>query len=433
MVSTHGYVAAVPPLGNADTGGQVVYVLELSKKLARLGYEVDIWTRLFDSQEPVESVDDHVRILRVPCGGSAFIPKEYLVESLPEWVEGALAIIEKYGLSYQFIDSHYWDAGVASQQLADRLGVPHFFTPHSLGIWKRRQMETDYPGDAAKFEAQYNFEARIAAETSLVVSADRTIATSPQQWEILERDYDLDQERLRMIPPGYDDHRFYPIGDASREALRKKLGYHGTVVLALGRLARNKGYDLLIEAFSVFAQRVGDARLHLAIGGTDPTPLETTLLAELKTQVMRLELTDKVAFGSFIPDEDLADYYRAADIFVLSSRYEPFGMTAVEAMACGTPTVITVHGGLYKAVAFGRHALFADPFDREDLGIMMTKISRHKKLRDRLSKMGAARSRALFTWTGIAQQLIAEVDHTGRTSSAEFKDDQWDDLWSVEE
>src|SRR6186997_1345810 len=94
MISTHGYVAANPPLGAADTGGQVVYVLELARKLALLGYEIDIWTRLFDEQPPLERVADHVRIIRVPCGGREFLPKEYLCDHLPEWNENALRFIE---------------------------------------------------------------------------------------------------------------------------------------------------------------------------------------------------------------------------------------------------------------------------------------------------------------------------------------------------
>ncbi|HXJ73572.1 MAG TPA: glycosyltransferase, partial [Candidatus Dormibacteraeota bacterium] len=112
MVSTHGYVAANPPLGAADTGGQVVYVLELSKKLAQLGYEVDIWTRRFEEQPEVEPVADQVRIIRVPCGGKEFLGKEYLIRKLPEWGEHALRFIKRHGLKYAFIDSHYWDAGV---------------------------------------------------------------------------------------------------------------------------------------------------------------------------------------------------------------------------------------------------------------------------------------------------------------------------------
>src|SRR5688500_1016359 len=98
MVSTHGYVAAQPPLGAADTGGQVVYVLELSRKLALLGYEVDIWTRRFEDQTELEAVTDRVRIIRMPCGGPAFVRKEYLCDSLPEWNEHVLRFIERHRL-----------------------------------------------------------------------------------------------------------------------------------------------------------------------------------------------------------------------------------------------------------------------------------------------------------------------------------------------
>jgi mannosylfructose-phosphate synthase len=429
MVSTHGYVAAQPPLGATDTGGQVVYVLELSKKLAQLGYEVDIWTRRFDDQPEIDRVGDRVRVIRVPCGGNKFLPKEYLHEKLPEWGENALRFISKHGLKYEFINSHYWDAGVAGQHLSEVLGGPHIHTPHSLGVWKKRQMENDYPGNAAKFEKQYNFALRIHHETLLYGSAHMVIATTPPQLELLLSDYEAPPEKCRMIPPGYDDNRFFPVGTSTERALRQKFGFNGPVVMALGRLARNKGYDLLIQGFQLVAQRNPQVTLYLAVGGTNPTKLEEKILGELKELVAQLGLNERVRFGSFIPDDQLADYYRAADVFVLSSRYEPFGMTAVEAMACGTPTVVTVHGGLYRAVTFGRHALYADPFDREDLGIMIIKVLKHPRLRERLSRMGAHKARSLFTWTGIAQQLVALVEHRA-TEDFALSETEWDEPWN---
>ncbi len=429
MVSTHGYVSGQPPLGAADTGGQVVYVVELSRKLALLGYEVDIWTRRFEDQPALERVTDQVRVIRVPCGGRRFIPKEYLVRSIPEWGEHALRFIQRHGLRYQFIDSHYWDAGVAGQHLSETLGVPHVHTPHSLGLWKKRQMENDYPGDADKFERQYNFTERVRRERLLYAEADLTVATTPQQLDLLRQDYEVPEDRCRMIPPGYDDNRFYPVGEASRLAIRQRLGLHGKVVMAIGRLARNKGYDLLVEGFSVLVSREPEARLILAVGGVTPTPLEEQLRAELVALVEQRQLTDRVVFGSYIPDDQLADYYRAADLFVLSSRYEPFGMTAIEAMASGTPTVVTVHGGLYRALTFGRHALFADPFDREDLGITMLKAFRHPRLRTRMARMGAHKARSLFTWTGIAQQLIAAVEQRPGAALV-VADPEWDEPWN---
>jgi mannosylfructose-phosphate synthase len=429
MVSTHGYVAAHPPLGAVDTGGQVVYVLELSRKLAQLGYEVDIWTRRFEGQQRIEHVTDQVRIIRMTCGGDSFIPKEYLYEKMPEWSENALRFIKHHALNYDFINSHYWDAGVAAQHVSDVLGIPHLHTPHSLGYWKKRQMEADYPGDADKFEAQYNFTQRLHHERLLYSSADMVVATTPPQMELLQEGYDVPPEKRHMIPPGYDDNRFFPVSESSRSAIRQRLGFSTPVVMSIGRLARNKGYDLLIHAFQLVAQREPDSILYLAVGGTNLTALEQIILDELKSLAAQLGLTDRVRFGNFIPDQELPDYYRAADVFVLCSRYEPFGMTAIEAMACGTATVVTVHGGLYRAISFGRHALYADPFDREDLGIMIHKALKHPRLRARLSRMGAHKARSLFTWTGIAQQLVALVEHRA-TEHFTLSETEWDEPWN---
>jgi len=428
MVSTHGYVAAVPPLGAADTGGQVVYVLELSKKLAQLGFEVDIWTRRFEDQPEMDVINDRVRVLRVPCGGPGFLDKEYLVRHLTEWAENALRFIQKHELKYQFFNSHYWDAGFATQRLAEALDVPHVHTPHSLGLWKKQLMEKDFPEDTADFEKKYNFTQRINEETLLYRACEQVIATTPLQVDMIVNDYGAPASLVHMIPPGYDDNRFFPVSASSREAIRQRLGYKGKVVLAIGRLARNKGYDLLIDAFSVVASRIPDAVLHLAVGGTQLNENETRILNDLRAQVGMLKLEDRVKFSGFVADDELSDHYRAADAFVLSSRYEPFGMTAIEAMACGTPTIITTHGGLYRAVTYGRHALYADAFDREDLGISIVKVLRHPRLANRLARMGAHKARSLFTWTGIAQQLTSLIEE--RATALAFTDNEWDEPWN---
>lgn len=410
LVSTHGYVAAEPPLGAADTGGQVVYVLELAKRLGQLGHSVDIWTRRFEQQPAVEVVDARVRILRAACGGSEFIPKEYLSTKLGEWAENALGIIRREGVSYSFVGSHYWDGGVAAQYLCDALGVPHVHTPHSLGIWKERQMLADYPDGRGKFEQVYNFRTRIRHERQLLADCDLVVATTPAQTDMLTQDYEVPVRKLRMIPPGYEDTRFYPVGESTRELLRRRLGWEGKVVLSLGRLARNKGYDLLIRAFKEVLAREPDARLYLAIGGEKLDARETELREEYRALASRLGLFERVTFAGFVPDAELADLYRAADAFVLSSRYEPFGMTAIEAMACGTPTIVTTHGGLFRVLRFGIDGLFADTLDAPDLGVTIVKALKHKKLAERLSRNGAHTARSLFTWTGVAQQILAAFE-----------------------
>lgn len=407
MISTHGYVAAEPEFGKPDTGGQVVYVLELSKCLARMGYEVDILTRQFEFQPAEEPVADRVRVLRFPCGGEDFIPKETLCEYIPEWVEHVSDFIEARGSEYSLINSHYWDAGIAGQALANRHKIPHFHTPHSIGAWKRDNMD----GDPADLEKKYNFSKRVREEKVVYDECDVLIATTPQQREILvNSDYDVPPEKIRVIPPGYDDRRFFPVSRATRQTLKRELKLDGKIVLALGRIARNKGYDLLVQAMPVVFDRVPDARLLLAIGSTEPDESEEKQVAELRKLAIDLGVVDRVIFSDYIPDEMLADYYRAADVFALSSRYEPFGMTAVEAMACGTPTVVTTQGGLWDQVTWGLEAVFADPFDPEAFGHAISTVLQYPSISAQLAKHGSQKARARFTWTGIAHQLLLQLE-----------------------
>ena len=413
MISTHGYVAADPPLGAPDTGGQVVYVLELSKVLARLGYKVDIFTRLFEDQPPFETVTEGVNLVRIPCGGKEFIPKEYLADFIPEWVDGAEAWIKSQHHTYKFINSHYWDAGLAGCLLAERLLIPHIHTPHSLGIWKKKNMEVDYSESPESFEAKYNFINRIKTEQRIYETCNGIVATTPIQQEILISDYHVNEEHMAMIPPGYDDNKFYPVGEASKAMIKDKIGFPAKSILTLSRLANNKGLDLLIDGFSLLAKRFTEAHLFLAVGHEERSEAEEVIYQELLTQTEKYDLKSHIHFIGFIPDEQLADYYRASDIFVLPSRYEPFGMAAVEAMACGTPTIVTAHGGLCKIIIDGVHALKADPFDPEELAMDMATIFRHEGLAQKLSSAGSSMVREKFSWTEIANQLVELVDTKG--------------------
>jgi mannosylfructose-phosphate synthase len=407
MISTHGYVAAEPEFGKPDTGGQVVYILELSKCLARMGYHVDILTRRFDNQPFKDDVAERIRIVRVPCGGPNFIPKEVLCDSIPEWVENASRWMQLESRQYRLINSHYWDAGLAGQALANRFGVAHVHTPHSIGSWKRDNMG----GDPEEMEKKYNFKTRIREEKVIYDECDLLIATTPAQRDLLNDGcYDVPLDKIRVIPPGYDDQRFYPVSLSTRNMLKKTLGLDGRVVLALGRMAKNKGYDLLLRAMPAVFHRVPDAMLVLAVGSTEPSDAERELIRGLRELADELGIADRVVFKDFIPDHELADYYRAADVFALSSRYEPFGMTAIEAMACGTPTVVTTEGGLCEHICWGIEALYANPFDPEAFGHAVAAVMQHPKVWAQLSKFGPRKARSAFTWTGIAQQLLVSLE-----------------------
>jgi mannosylfructose-phosphate synthase len=407
MISLHGYVGAEPELGKPDTGGQVVYVLELAKRFSRLGRRVDLVTRRFEGQPEVDVVNDNFRVWRVPFGGPGFIRKEDMHDHLGDFVTNFLSAARTHGQQYDVVYSHYWDAGFAGQKIAEELGVPHVHTPHSLGWWKQENMGSDM--DAADMEAKYRFEERIRAEFLVYQTCDHVIATTVPQVEVLRDQYDVLERHLTVIPPGMDEGRFSPVRQDDRNALRNRLEFREKDVLALGRMAQNKGYDLLIQSLPTLFELVPDARLVAAFGGED-SERDDAKLGELHDLVDELGVGDRIEWRQYVPDEDLADYYRAASVFALPSRYEPFGMVAIEAMACGTPTVVTVHGGLFEVIDFGNQAMFADPFRPIEFGTMLSIPMLYPVLAHELSVQGARFARRNFGWTGIAKRVLGIFD-----------------------
>ena len=407
MLSTHGYVAAGPELGKPDTGGQVVYVLELAKRFSRLGRRVDLVTRRFEDQPEVDEVNDNFRVWRIPFGGRDFIRKEDMHDYLGDFVTNFLSAVRARGHQYDVVYSHYWDAGWAGQKIAEELGIPHVHTPHSLGWWKQHNMGDGM--DEAEMEARYRFEERIRTEFLVYQTCDLVIATTEPQTELLQQQYDVLERHITVIPPGMDESKFSPVRQEDREALRELYGLQSNDVLAVGRMAANKGHDLLIQAMPTLLQLVPDARLVAAIGSEDSTQDQLGIEA-LKTLAAELGVADKILWVQYIPDEDLANYYRAATVFALSSRYEPFGMVAIEAMACGTPTVVTIHGGLFELIDFGNQALFADPYRPVEYGTMLALPMLYPALARELSVEGARFARRSFGWTGIAKRILSIFD-----------------------
>jgi mannosylfructose-phosphate synthase len=407
MISMHGYVAAEPELGKPDTGGQVVYVLELAKRFSRLGQRVDLVTRRFEDQPEYDEVNANFRVWRIPFGGRDFIRKEDMHDHLGDFVTNFLSAARRQGSQYSIVYSHYWDAGWAGQKVAEELDIPHVHTPHSLGWWKQHNMGADMSME--KMEATYRFEERIRTEFLVYQMCDRVIATTEPQAELLRDQYDLLERHVTVIPPGMDENRFSPIRASELEELRQALGFREHDVLALGRMAANKGYDLLIQSMPSLLEMVPDARLVAAIGGEESDQDEAGI-AELKTMAGEIGVLDKIKWVNYVPDEDLANHYRAAAVFSLSSRYEPFGMVAIEAMACGTPTIVTSHGGLYELIQFGHHALYADPNRPLEYGTMLALPMVYPGLAHELSVEGARFARRNFGWTGIAKRILANFD-----------------------
>lgn len=404
MLSIHGYVAAEPELGKPDTGGQVVYVLELAKRFSRLGQRVDLVTRRFEDQPEFDEVNENFRVWRIPSRGRDFVRKEDMHDHLDDFVTNCLAEIQARGLQYDLVYSHYWDAGWAGQKIAEELGIPHVHTPHSLGAWKQTNMGADM--NEADMETTYRMEERISKEFRVYHTCDHIIATTEPQLALLQELYDVLERHISVVPPGMDEDSFYTVRQREQAKLRQKHGIQSKDVLILGRMAHNKGYDLLLEALPTLFSLVPDARLVAAVGGEESAQ-DDAGVAVLKERAEALGVTDKIKWVQYVPDEELPEYYQAVAVFALPSRYEPFGMVAIEAMACGTPTVVTVYGGLFELLTFGKHGLYADPFRPIEFGTMLAMPLLHPKLAHELSVEGARFARRRFGWTGIARRILA--------------------------
>ncbi|MEQ9459682.1 MAG: glycosyltransferase [Phycisphaeraceae bacterium] len=420
MISVHGYVAGTPQLGTPDTGGQVVFVLELAKRFRRLGYKVDLLTRRFERQPAVDRISDGLRVVRIPFGGPKFIRKEDMHDHIADFVTNTLAWVRENKLQYEVVNSHYWDAGWSGQRIAEELEVPHVHTPHSLGSWKRKGMK-----DAGqKVDDGYRFDERIDKEFLVYRNCDHVIATTDQQVDILEADYAVPNEHMTMIPPGIDEARFMPAQPARLAAIRKRLGFNEHDVYAVGRVATNKGYDLLIRSLPYLRQVLPKARVVIAAGANSER--DRKKVNQLKEIAKGEGVARHIKWRGYVPDGELADHYRAASVFAMCSRYEPFGMTAIEAMACGTPTVVTVHGGLHEVINYGTHALYADPKQPYMYAAALASPMLYPQLGQRLSIEGARFARRQFGWTGIAKRtltifnrLLGRYDRTEASTTEE--------------
>lgn len=397
MFSVHGYVDAEPRLGATDTGGQVTYVLELSKALARRGVAVDLYTRGFEGRASEEAVAKAVRIVRLPCGPDEFVIKEDMYPYWPEFADNCEAFIRDNGLSYQILHSHYWDAGYVCRLLAPRLALNFVHTSHSLGAWKRERMG----GDPAEMERLYRFDERIAEEKRVFAAAAGLTVTNPASVEKYKQYYDFESENMVVIPPGVNTERFNPEDDG-----RAVAGTERPYVFALSRIDTNKGLDFLINAFGRVAAEAPELALVIGGGSAQPRERERRVLDELKDLAAVHGVAARVTFAGYVTDENLPYFYRRARAFVLPSKFEPFGMTALEAMACGTPVVATDAGGLARFVRDGHDALLVDPSEAGALAAAILRAATDEEFAAALVGRGLETIAREFTWDAIAEKHV---------------------------
>jgi len=399
MLTVHGYVDPKPILGKTDTGGQVTYVLELSKALAKKGIKVDIYTRRFQNKKAIERVARNVRIIRIPCGGKKFIPKEKLFPYLDAFVKNMYRFMQKNDLEYEMFHSHYWDAGYVAMKLTDRLNYFFVHTFHSLGAWKREQMG----GDPREMEKLYNFKERVKCEKTTFKKVRALVMTSTDMIKRSEKFYNYKGKKHIVLPPGVNTDVFRPLKNGEKN---RRIDVPQNYIFWVGRFATNKGLDYLIRAFAEVVTKAKDLFLVIGGGSKNPEPQEKKLREELLEIINDKHLNNRVFFTRYIKDELMPSYYRRAKFFVLPSKFEPFGMTSAEAMACGTPVVISNRAGIRKYLKNVQNCLIVNPSNKKDLSWAFQVLNRNQTFRDKIARNGSDFAQNEFSWTNIADKSL---------------------------
>ncbi len=400
MISEHASPLAT--LGGIDAGGQNVYVEAVARRLAKDGHRVDVFTRR-DRSRVAEVVEwrPGARTYHVPAGDPVEIPKEELLPLMPAFRDWMLGHMARQKHPYALMHANFWTSGLVAADIKARTGLPYVVTFHALGRVRRQ-----FQGVADRFpDERFEIEERVAREADLV------IAECPQDARDLVDLYGADPERLRVVPCGYDPALFQPI---DRREARRRLGLdqQERIVLQLGRLVPRKGVDTVISAIAVLRDRHDLFVRLLVVGGAERRPerARDPELARLMDLVDSLRLGDRVTFIGRRDRTELRDLYGAADIFVSTPWYEPFGITPVEAMACGVPVIGSAVGGIKSTVADGESGYLVPPRDPEALADRIARCYEQPGLLPVLGRLAERRARTLFTWDRVTQLLESAYD-----------------------
>ncbi|HKB27253.1 MAG TPA: glycosyltransferase [Methylomirabilota bacterium] len=393
MLSIH--TCPLAALGAKETGGMNVYVRELSRELGRMGVEVDVFTRSQNAAIPrVVRMGEQVQVIHLPAGPEAPMARAEIHGHLDEFVDGIEAWRLTRGVEYDLIHAHYWLSGVAALALRDRWGVPVLQMFHTLGRPKNR---------AARSAGELEPAIRLREETRIVGAADRIVAANDVERAELLRAYGAGAQRIATIPCGVDTELFTP-GD--RAAARRELGLDARpVLLWVGRMAPIKGLDTLLAAVGRLCAAGTEARLLIVGGDADDPPNGHE--ASLRAQIRRLRLDGAVSFVGPQPQERLPIYYAAADVTVVPSYYESFGMVALEAMACGSPVIASRVGGLVTTVRDGVTGFLVPESDVAALAERIAALVADPDLGWRIGREGV-RWAAQHRWPCVAEAVCRE-------------------------
>lgn len=411
MVSVHTSPLEQP--GTGDAGGMNVYVLELSRALARRGAQVEIYTRATTSAQPkVTDAEPGIRVIHVSAGPYEGLDKNDLPGQLCAFAAGVLrAEAHRPEGWYDVLHTHYWLSGQVGWLAAERWDVPLVHTMHTMARVKNASLA---PGDAPEPHG------RIIGEEQVVAESDVLVANTEQEAADLVRDYRADPDRVRVVQPGVDLDVFSPPPDvdggdpaerdrsraAQRAGLRERLALpvDRKIVLFAGRVQLLKGPDVLVRALGERVWEEGDGQppLLVVLGGASGRP---TAVRELEALAYQEGVAAHVLVRPPVPQQVLADYFRAADLVAVPSHSESFGLVAAEAQATGTPVVAAAVGGLRTVVEDGVSGVLVPDHEPESWALVLKSLLDDDALRVGLA-VGARASSTRFGWDRAADEIL---------------------------
>ncbi len=387
-------------IGQEEAGGQNVYVRQVGNALAKLGWQVDMFTRRSSSQQAaIIQHSPNCRTIRLNTGPAQFIGRDHLFDYLPEFIAEFQRFQMSEGFRYSLIHTNYWLSSWVGMELKKKQSLIQVHTYHSLGAVKYRSID-DVPAIAAQ---------RLAIEQACLETVDCVIATSPQEQQHM-RTLVSHKGNIEMIPCGTDLDKF---GGIKRSVAREKLGIapDAKMVFYVGRFDRRKGIETLVRSVARSSLR-GQANLQLVIGGgSRPGQSDGMERDRITNIVAQLGLQDCTTFPGRLDDTVLPFYYAAADVCVVPSHYEPFGLVAIEAMASQTPVVASNVGGLQFTVIPEVTGLLAPPKDEAAFAAAIDRILTNPDWRDQLGVDGRLRVEIAFSWKSVASRLTNIYTH----------------------
>jgi len=392
LISVHGDPAV--DIGGEEAGGQNVYVRQVGEALAQLGWEVDMFTRLADAdQAPLVQHQAHCRTIRLSAGPKTFIPRQEIFEHCDRFLEEFIRFSRQQGRDYALIHTNYWLSAWVGLELRRRLSLPMIHTYHSLGAVKYQSVQ-EPPETATR---------RLEIEKAALETAECIVATSPQEKDYL-RSLVSSRGNIEIIPCGTDINHF---GSISYEQAREKLGFspEEKIIYYVGRFDPRKGIETLVRAVHR-SQIRSQSPIRLIIAGAyRPGQSDGKEKERISQIVKELGLEGITEFPGRISDENLPIYFAAADVCVVPSHYEPFGLVPIEAMASGTPVVGSAVGGLNFTVISEETGLLVPPKDEEAFANAIDRVLSDPQWRNQLGKNARKRMEEEFSWEGVASQL----------------------------